>query len=133
MASEARYTAGVTSAPTAELVYQGEVFLGFPIQDPQNFTTPLYRLSDIATTDWIFAVGTDGNPPSVPGFAVKAIIGYVYSTQVCGSVPLLAAFNAAAGGHYYTTKVNDHAELITLAGWVDAGIAAYVLPLSAAW
>ena len=44
-------------------------------------------------------------------------------------MPLLAAFQAAAGDHWYTTDPVEHSNLLSL-GWTDAGIIAYVLPLS---
>jgi len=132
LSTEAGWAAGIIAAPTSGYFYEGKVFLGWDTQDPQGFTTPLYLLVNPTTTDYIAVLAVNGNPPAVAGFTdVIGVIGYVYSTQVCGSVPLLGAANAAAGSHYYTTQVNDHAQLITHAGWADAGIAAYVLPLSA--
>ncbi|PPQ81583.1 hypothetical protein CVT25_013422 [Psilocybe cyanescens] len=111
----------------ADWELQGDMFLAW--QTPQEFTTPFYRLFNPTTTDWITAISTNGAAPVVQGFGDATIIGYAYSTQVCGSVPLLGASLASKGDHYYTTSTNDHASLLAN-GWVDAGIAAFVLPLS---
>ncbi|KDR77653.1 hypothetical protein GALMADRAFT_37148, partial [Galerina marginata CBS 339.88] len=77
--------------------------------------------------DAILLLSTDGNPPAASGFTVQTIIGYVYASQVCGSVPLLGAFQQTAGDHWYTTDPGEHSSLLA-SGWTDAGIAGYVLP-----
>ncbi|KAF8968623.1 hypothetical protein BDZ97DRAFT_1799323 [Flammula alnicola] len=109
--------------------FQGEAFLAWTT--PQQFTVPFYRFFTQTNQDYLFTISTDNNPPTVPGFNFDAIVGYVYSSQVCGSIPLLGAWNQQFGDHYYTTDAVDHSALLALSGWVDAGIAAYVLPSSA--
>ncbi|KAF8968604.1 hypothetical protein BDZ97DRAFT_1799249 [Flammula alnicola] len=108
--------------------FQGEAFLAWTT--PQDFTIPLYRFLTQTNQDYLFTISTDSNPPTVPGFNFDAIVGYVYSSQVCGSVPLLGAWNQKFGDHYYTTDADDHSALLAVGGWVDAGITAYVLPSS---
>lgn len=98
-------------------------------KSPQPFTFPLYVLANPTTEDVIFLTSTTGSPPVVSGFQFVNIVGYVYATQVCGSVPLLVAFNEAAGDHWYTTDSTAQSSLIGEdSGWSDPGIAAFVLP-----
>ncbi|KDR80965.1 hypothetical protein GALMADRAFT_41227, partial [Galerina marginata CBS 339.88] len=78
--------------------------------------------------DFIFLPEVNGNPPAASGFTIEGIVGYAYTTQVCGSVPLFAASNAAASDHWWTTSQSEHNALLKLSGWVDAGIPFYVLP-----
>ncbi|KDR68891.1 hypothetical protein GALMADRAFT_145915 [Galerina marginata CBS 339.88] len=111
----------------ADWEIQGDIFLAW--QSPQNFTFPLYRLVNPTNADWITQISTSGAPPIVSGYGQAAIIGYAYSTQVCGSVPLLGAFQSTKGDHWYTTSASEHGFFLTN-GWVDAGVAAFVLPLS---
>lgn len=80
--------------------------------------------------DYNFLPAVNGSAPTASGFSIQGIAGYVYSTQICGSVPLLSAVNAAASDHWWTTNQNDHADLLASGtGWVDGGVAFYVLPL----
>ncbi|KAF8904673.1 hypothetical protein CPB84DRAFT_1643691, partial [Gymnopilus junonius] len=92
-----------------------------------NFTVPLYRYDSGTGTHLDYLYSTATSSPT-PGFTEGLIIGYVYETQICGSVPLLGVWNKAVGDHYYTTQVGEHRELIATSGWTDAGIAGYVLP-----
>ncbi|KDR76807.1 hypothetical protein GALMADRAFT_45531, partial [Galerina marginata CBS 339.88] len=106
--------------------FQGPSFLAW--RDTQEFTVPFYQLSTPSGSDFIFLPAVNGNPPTASGFVVQGIAGYVYTTQVCGSVPLFAASNAAASDHYWTISQSEHTALLSLGGWVDAGIPFYVLP-----
>lgn len=81
---------------------------------------------------YTYMIGTDAQtPPVVSGFNTDVeVIAWVYSTQVCGSVPLMSAKYAPATDHFYTTIQDDHDGLATFAGWVDTGVVAYVPPLT---
>ncbi|KDR68080.1 hypothetical protein GALMADRAFT_78958 [Galerina marginata CBS 339.88] len=95
---------------------------------PQTGTLPFYRLQSASANDFVFVISTTGSPPVVSGFATApAIIGYVYPTQICDSVPLFTLFLPSATDHYYTIDATERQELISF-GWTDQGIAAYVLP-----
>lgn len=108
--------------------YQGPSFLAWLA--PQEFTVPFYQLTSSSGDDFLFLPAVNGTPPAVPGFTNQAIVGYAYSTQVCGSVPLLAASNAGATDHWWTTSQSDHDEVLASElGWVEAGIPFFVLPL----
>lgn len=91
-------------------------------------TVPLYAFARTASVDFVYLISTNGNPPPTPaGFANPEIIGYVYPTQICGSVPLYGASFASPPDHWYTTELNEHNEIISF-GWTDVGITAFVLP-----
>ena len=108
--------------------FQGPSFLAWLA--PQEFTVPFYQLISSTGDDFVFLPAVNGSAPTVPGFTAQAIVGYAYSTQVCGSVPLLSASNAGATDHWWTISQSDHNEVITSElGWVDAGVPFYVLPL----
>ncbi|PPQ95902.1 hypothetical protein CVT26_015588 [Gymnopilus dilepis] len=109
-------------------VYLGETFLAW--DTPQgNLTTPLYRLYNPTNTDTLCATSRDTNAPSFPGYRVQYILGHVYPTQICGSVPLLGVYNAATGVHYYTTNAAVHTQFMGITGWVDASPGAFVIPV----
>ena len=101
--------------------FQGKVFRAWETQQPS--TVPLNRFLTQVNQDYIFSTVS-----SVSGYDANGVVGYVYPTQICDSVPLLGAYNQAAGDHYYTTDVGEHNSL-TSSGWSDAGISGYVLPL----
>jgi hypothetical protein len=77
----------------------------------------------------MFLTSTDGNPPVVSGYNTMEIVSYVYSTQVCGSVPIYSVFQETVGDHWYTTSEGGYQQLMQT-GWADAGIPFYALPLS---
>jgi len=108
---------------------QNQLFCGWT--SAQAFTIPLYQLVNPTTNDYMFLTSTTGSAPVVAGYTSSGVVSWVYSTQVCGSVPLYAAFEVAVGDHWYTTSAISHSALLA-SGWVDAGIPAYVLPLTGA-
>ncbi|PPQ72094.1 hypothetical protein CVT26_006872 [Gymnopilus dilepis] len=95
---------------------------------PQEFTVPLYVLNNPTTQDFIYIMSTDGTVPQASGFNTQGIVGYVYPTQTCGSVPLFALFQDTFGDHWHTTSVPERESFIRT-GWIDSGTVAFVLPL----
>lgn len=83
----------------------------------QTGTVPLFY--DPTVNDVVFTLSAS---------AGSAIVGYVYPSQICNSVPLYASARVSPSGHWYTTILREHNELIDL-GWVDQGVVAYVLPI----
>ena len=107
---------------------QADSFLAW--ETAQNFTIPFYQLNSIPNADdVIYLPSTNGTPPSVDGFQAVGIVGYVYGTQVCGSVPLLCASHPTTTDHWYTTSASEQNSLLVV-GWTDAGFAGFVLPLT---
>lgn len=103
-------------------------FRAWPTQ--QDFTVPLFQLETADASQVIYRIGVDANtPPVVSGFdSFVALIGWVYGSQVCGSVPLMSAVQARFTDHYFTTNQFEHDGLIT-DGWTDGGVVAFVIPL----
>ncbi|KAG6917753.1 hypothetical protein DXG01_001291 [Tephrocybe rancida] len=121
----AYYIAQNTAANTAWEI-QEEAFRAW--KDPQNFTFPLYQLYDAPAGDWVPVLSTTGSAPVVAGYSTE-ILGYAYSTPVCGSMPLVALAQTTIGDRYFTTDPDERDMLVTSFGWVNQGIVAYVLPV----
>lgn len=109
---------------------QGEMFRAW--KTPQINTVPLFRMgSDTLASDIILATSTTTNPPTVPGFPVNfGLIAYVYTTQICNSVPLFQLSLASRTDHWVTTDASERDALVSF-GWTDEGTVAFVLPLYA--
>lgn len=104
-------------------------FPAWPTQ--QESTVPLFQLATADASQIIYRTGADAaTPPVVNGFgSFIKLLGWVYPSQVCGSVPLLSAVQAAHTDHYFTTNPFEHSGLLAL-GWTDGGVVAYVMPLN---
>ena len=53
---------------------------------------------------------------------------YVFTTPVCGSVPLYRVYNPDAIEHFYTTNVTKRDNALQH-GYKDDGVSAYVNPV----
>ncbi|PPQ81563.1 hypothetical protein CVT25_013406 [Psilocybe cyanescens] len=113
---------------TVDYEIQGEIFRAW--KTPQINTVPLFRMgSDTLASDIILATSTTTDPPTVPGFPVNfGLIAYVYTTQICSSVPLYQLSLPARTDHWVTTDSSERDALVNF-GWTDEGIVSYVLPL----
>jgi len=77
----------------------------------------------------VFLISSTNELPVAAGFQFGTeIVAYVYPTQVCGSIPLYVVFHDVLGDHWYTTVASERDDFVE-SGWLDSGIAAYVLPL----
>lgn len=108
--------------------FQEQIFRAW--KDTQPFTFPLHRLFNPTLVDYIFVLSTDGTIPSVAGYQENFIPAYIYSTQICDSIPLYSVALASATDHFYTTVLSERDDMINRWGWKDAGIVGYVLPLT---
>ncbi|KAH9478370.1 hypothetical protein JR316_0008824 [Psilocybe cubensis] len=106
---------------------QNPLFFAWPTA--QEFTVPVHQLESTDGQDFMFVPEVNGTVPNIAGWRTQGSTVHAYATQVCGSVPLFTAFNAAGSDHWWTTNEDDHARMIANSGWVDAGIPFYVLPL----
>ncbi|KAJ7922445.1 hypothetical protein B0H13DRAFT_2317487 [Mycena leptocephala] len=61
--------------------------------------------------------------------ASNAIAGYIYPSQICGSVPFYGLYSTAATEHFYTINEPDYNAKLASGAWTDEGIAGYVLDL----
>ncbi|PPQ98238.1 hypothetical protein CVT26_003409 [Gymnopilus dilepis] len=110
----------------ADWTWQADSFLAWG--SPQEFVFPFYVFVSTTTGDNIYLLSSDGTVPTVAGAISGGIVGFAYSTQICGSVPLFSLANAAAGDHWYTTSTAERDALISV-GWADEGVMAFVLPV----
>lgn len=104
-------------------------FRAWPTHQP--FTSPIFQLGSTDGSAYIFVIGADAQtPPVISGFSTNvAVIAWVYSSQVCGSVPLMSAVLATSMDHYYTISAFEHDRLVSPDGWADNVVVAFVLPL----
>ena len=92
---------------------------------------PYYRLYNPFSFQhhWTTDAGEYNFLPSV-GWQQEGTDGYILPTQASGLLPLYRLYlNAAGGLHLWTIDVNERNYLVANAGWVDEGIAGYVIPL----
>ncbi|KAI0317076.1 hypothetical protein OF83DRAFT_1172313 [Amylostereum chailletii] len=108
---------------------EGDAALIFGTQDPTSVTIPLYRIYRSADTDHFYTTDANERANTIAGGGTdEGIAGYVYSSSVCpGLVPFYRAFSPSADDHFYTTNLAERNTAITSLGYVDEGVAAYVL------
>ncbi|KAJ7629121.1 hypothetical protein FB45DRAFT_920020 [Roridomyces roridus] len=130
------YVASTAVAAMQSLVgAQGFTFLGVTARvftTQETSTVPLYMVylvTNGAVSDHIYTIDQGEYQALLEiGYRDEGIQAYVYPTQICGSVPWYAVYNAAATEHFFTTDEATRASFLATAGWSDQGIVAYVLP-----
>lgn len=60
------------------------------------------------------------------GVPVDLVVGWVATSETCGSVPLYRLYSAAASNHFYTLSAPERDNAIAVYGYLDEGVAAYV-------
>ncbi|KZT03641.1 uncharacterized protein LAESUDRAFT_814511 [Laetiporus sulphureus 93-53] len=94
-------------------------------------TSPLYQLYTAKTTDNFYTTSEEQAEKVVSnggGWKRQGIAAYVYEDQICGSIPLYQVYNPKITDHFYTTDETERNHAIDDDGYVDQGIACYVLP-----
>ncbi|KAJ7734991.1 hypothetical protein B0H16DRAFT_134628 [Mycena metata] len=109
--------------PSAQ--YQGIAAFIFSIQDTS--TVPFYCLHNSAVTAFLYTANqTELAIALASGYTLSFTAGYIYPTQICGSVPLYRLHFIAANSDYiYTTSVTDRENAIAM-GFTYEGVAGYV-------
>lgn len=100
------------SSPEAQYTFEGTT--GLILIAQSNVTTgtlPLYALQLITGTDYdrVYTTSADELASFVAeGYTFVWVEGYVYSEQVCGSVPLYRVYNARDTYRLYTTSQEEY-------------------------
>ncbi|KAF7374146.1 hypothetical protein MSAN_00296000 [Mycena sanguinolenta] len=108
--------------------YLGIAALIFSIQDTS--TVPFYCLRNNAASAYFYTANeTEREAARASGYADLFTAGYIYPSQICGSVPLYRLHFLGANSDYiYTTSVTERENAIT-SGFTYEGIAGYVYDL----
>lgn len=94
-------------------------------------TVPYYRLYNPFSHQhhWTTDVGEYNFLPSV-GWTQEGVDGQILPVAAVGALPLYRLYlNAQGGLHLWTIDAGERNYLVASAGWVDEGIAGYVIPL----
>ncbi|KAF7351969.1 hypothetical protein MVEN_01159000 [Mycena venus] len=135
----------ITAVENDGYVLEGVSAAVFPTQ--QGTTLPLYRLYSAGAHDHFYtSVANRDSAPAVAftdemnhrtnpverdffttnnGYKWEGTAALVYTTQICGSVPLYRLYAASHVDHFYTTSATERASALAL-GFIDEGIVAYV-------
>ncbi|KAJ7468176.1 hypothetical protein FB451DRAFT_1258450 [Mycena latifolia] len=116
-----------TTLKTSGWVYQALAAFVFATQEES--TIVLYHMVNPTTFDRIYTTNTtEVNVLEKNGYgqAGGEPFYYIYSTQICGSVPFYRLSNSALRDHFFTTLETERIEAIASQGYADQGIAGYV-------
>jgi hypothetical protein len=131
-------TAAATIIPTAEATASSTVTTSIVIPPTPTQavkilqTVPLYRLLKTGTGNHFYTTSATERDNAVNhlGFKYEGIAGYVFSTQVTGSVPLyrLVLATSTVLDHFYTTSAAERDNAVKTYSYKYEGIQCYVLP-----
>ncbi|KAJ7269559.1 hypothetical protein C8J57DRAFT_1606947 [Mycena rebaudengoi] len=119
-----------TPDPSADYDFLGVAALLFPTPEPS--TVPLFCLLNTVSTAFFYTTSETERDAArtTRGFSDFDTAGYIYPSQVCGSVPLYRLHFVAANSDYiYTTSTAERDDAVNNKGFTYEGIAGYVLTL----
>jgi hypothetical protein len=108
------------SAPQLGYTYEE---VGFEtLVNQQEDAVPLYRLYS-ATGGHFYTTSAKEKNSVIQnlGFTLEGNIGYIFSSQVTGSLPLSRYYHSKFNKHFYTI----HPENESLSGWTSEGVIGY--------
>lgn len=107
--------------------YLNEGNAGFIFRVPTLSTSRFYRVVNPYTVERFYTTNRDDADAAIKqGYTTEGIAGYVYTTQVCGSIPLYYV-QIPGKDNLYTTNITERNYAVKN-GYTDEGIACYVLP-----
>lgn len=106
--------------------YTSEKSFGSLINSQQLSTVPLYRYWSDSLSDHFYSTSS----VTPPGYVSEGIVGYIFVSQVPGSMPLYRSFRYIAGSpangdHLYTTSLAERDSAAQI-GYTFEGIEGYV-------
>ncbi|KAF7350006.1 hypothetical protein MVEN_01302200 [Mycena venus] len=110
--------------------FQRVAGLVFITQQPS--TVPFYRLYLSSGVDFYTTNTTERDIAIKQGYAEgdpTDPLTYIYPTEICGAVPFYRIYKSSQQATYYTTSESEKLDFIANQGYVDQGIAGYILPL----
>ena len=113
---------------SGQYIFEGNMGLAFGL--PTMSATLLYRLYSSSATDHFYTTDQAEALRMIVemGYDDEGTAAYVYTTQLCGSIPLYRLYSPSAMDHFYTTNKTEQEHAIAELGYVSEGIACYVLP-----
>ncbi|KAJ6528067.1 hypothetical protein B0H19DRAFT_1274866 [Mycena capillaripes] len=124
---------GILPEVTNAVDNDGYVFGGVAARvflTPELSTVPFYRAVKLIGADHIYTTSAAERDLAVEGgYIYEGISAYIYPSQICGSVPLYRIYNSAATEHFYIINETVRNSILGGGGWVDEGIAGYVLDI----
>ena len=61
------------------------------------------------------------------GYNREGTQAYVYTAQVCGSIPLYRTYDVQGTDHFYTPSEQEYEEVVA-GGFANEGITGYIMP-----
>ncbi|KAJ7213393.1 hypothetical protein GGX14DRAFT_618590 [Mycena pura] len=111
-------------AETNQYIPEGIAAGIFPTQVAGS--SPLFRLFKGSIIDHAYTASeAEVNALEEAGYTLKGSPGFVYTTQICNSVPLYGLF-LVNNDHFYTTSAAEREKAITVDGYTDQNITAFV-------
>ncbi|KAJ7802491.1 hypothetical protein B0H14DRAFT_2892134 [Mycena olivaceomarginata] len=112
----------------------GTTFLGvaaFIFANPEPSTVPFFCLRSATSTAYFYTTNqTERDAARASGFTDFMTVGYIYPTQVCGTVPLYRLHFVAANADYmYTTSAAERDNAVLNLRFIYEGVAGYVFDL----
>ncbi|KAJ6582994.1 hypothetical protein DFH09DRAFT_279597 [Mycena vulgaris] len=111
--------------------FTGVAALIFPTAELS--TVPFFCLINRVTTTFFYTASEAerDNARTSGGFSDYMTAGYIYPSQVCGSIPLYRLHYVAANADYmYTTSTAERDNAVDNMGFTYEGIAGYVFELA---
>jgi hypothetical protein len=100
-----------------------------PVSSPSVALVPLYESYNSKIGDHFYTdSATEKNNVAYYGYQYQGIQGYVYPTQVSGSVPLYELYSSTVTDHFYTDSASQKNSVVAYYGYKYETIEGYVMP-----
>ncbi|KAJ6551000.1 hypothetical protein DFH09DRAFT_1319568 [Mycena vulgaris] len=119
----------VTFAVKNGFTFDGVAARVFSTQETS--TVPFFRLVTPPDRNHFYTISTSERDLALAsGFVDQGNSSFIYPSQICGSIPLYRIYQSATTQHFYTISATNRDAMLAGGGWVDEGIAGYVLDLN---